>query len=112
MGMKMSEEYGMPDKRLREIRLMITAKRSRRIYRHIGKKIRIAAILRGITIKEICRRVGFSRAFLHEVENGIRGMPDKRLDQLSEILDVSKEWLISNDGLQKIYEVISQSPAT
>ena len=63
----------------------------------ISNRVKAAAALRGMTIGELCSRVGVSRQFMAEMMRGSRPIPAVRLARIADVLKVSTDWLTNGD---------------
>lgn len=58
--------------------------------RFVGDKLRLARLLKGLTLKELGDAVSASRQFIHQLEGGDRQPPEDMLFALCEVLSVKR----------------------
>lgn len=63
----------------------------------IGKRIKQARQAKGLSQMELAESVGISVSFLSNIEVGRQSMNIRTLIAISEILDVSTDWILRND---------------
>ena len=63
----------------------------------IGKRIKQARQAKGLSQMELAEAVGISVSFLSNIEVGRQSMNIRTLIAISDILDVSTDWILRND---------------
>lgn len=67
-----------------------------RLLRDIGERVKQARLARGMSQAELAEKLGLSDAYISKIELGKNAMTVTVLVKLSDILDVSTDWLLRN----------------
>ena len=59
-------------------------------YKIVGERIKKARKMKGLSQEELCKKIGFSVAFLSRIERGSSHINLTRLSQICEILDITE----------------------
>lgn len=64
---------------------------------NVGSRIRALREQQGLTLEHVASRVGMTKGFLSDVENGKRGISSENLLRLAQALGASVDFLLTGD---------------